>query len=208
MGFLQWLLGEEQPPKDKRQPADPSAKYLPQCAEFTAQLLETKRLPVVENPGINLRPKEFIVLYEKNVELVRTQTSRVGFGVGTRLGRIGGFPIYAGGWQTSPTEQIAVLGNGDLFITNQRILFLGGRTLSFDWDKVVRVSAISFQVAGATLHGMQVDSTKSQKPYIFDSLENPLLFAGIASLLSTSRPERPELTTQQIESIKVVQVEA
>jgi hypothetical protein len=43
--------------------------------------------------------------------------------------RVGGFPIYLGGWKSVPNEELREVGTGELVLTNRRLLFLGAHTL-------------------------------------------------------------------------------
>jgi hypothetical protein len=69
------------------------------------ETLERNRVFVaVEVPGLHLEQGEFTVRHDR-ATLAEFRRATVGGGRGTHV-RVGGFPIYLGGWKSAPMEEL------------------------------------------------------------------------------------------------------
>lgn len=125
---------------------------------FVQGLEATREFRKITLPGLNLGCDEFAIACER-ATLAGVRSIRSGAGVGTRV-RVAGFPVYVGGWQSAPHDDLQAIGEGDLVLTNQRLLFLGPRTLTLPFAQILRVE----QAAGA---GIVVAETKAKTPHVF-----------------------------------------
>ena len=155
--------------------------------EFTSYIrtIEAQgRLPQVTDPDFHTQEGEFIVLAQHGSTMREVRAARVTGGAGTRI-KIGGIPLYLGGAQSRPLDEIRETANGTLYLTNQRLVFIGDkRTLNAPFDKILSVTN---SPAGITVH----QSARSQ-PVSF-TVSNPLIWDGVYGILNILRPESPQL---------------
>jgi hypothetical protein len=79
-------------------------------------------------PGLHLRNGEFVVRHD-TATMAKFVWARVGGSLGTRGVRV---------WKSISKEELREVGTGDLFLTNQRLLFLGTQTFSIPFDKLLK----------------------------------------------------------------------
>jgi hypothetical protein len=166
----------------------PAAEKLDQLIASTRAYIETlersRAFVAVEVPGLHLEQREFTVRHDP-AKLAEFRSARVGGGVGTRV-RVGGFPIYLGGWKSAPMNELREVGVGDLVLTNRRLLFLGVRhTLTIPFDHLLTCE----QKDPA---GLVVSKSRSKTPHVF-FVENEGLWCFLVNWLADNRFEDPKL---------------
>lgn len=155
--------------------------------EFTSYIrtIEAQgRLPQVTDPDFSTQEGEFIVLAQHDATMREIRAKRVIGGAGTRI-KIGGIPLYLGGAQSRPHDEIRETATGTLYLTNRRLVFIGDkRTLNVPFDKILNITN---SPVGITVH----HSTRSQ-PVTF-TVSNPLIWDGVYGILNVLRPDSPQL---------------
>lgn len=119
----------------------------------------SRALPAVWMKNVNARPAEFALLQETDAALLEHKTHRYSLGAGTRL-RLGKIPVYLGGARQFSYESLATTGRGDLYLTNERIVFVSGR-------KAVSIALTDVMGSDTVDGGMVVYSNKREEPYAF-----------------------------------------
>ena len=133
-------------------------------------------------PGLHLEQGEFAIRHDR-ATLAEVRTARIGGGLGTRV-RVGGFPIYLGGWKSVPSEELREVGTGELVLTNRRLLFLGAHTLALPFDRLLTCQ----QMDAALL----VSESRSKRPHVL-ILENAGLWCFLVNWGAASRFKDPKL---------------
>ena len=89
---------------------------------------------MVTVPGLHLRQGEFVVRHDRATlkQFVRT---RVGSSVGMRFLRFRT-------WKSEPKDELRETSTGDLILTNRRILFLGEKTLTIPFEKLLKCEQV------------------------------------------------------------------
>jgi hypothetical protein len=163
-----------------------AAEKLNQLTNATRSYIETldqsRTFAPIALAGLHLEPKEFAIRHD-NATLGEYRRAGVGGGIGTRV-RVGGFPIYLGGWKSVPKEELRTVGTGQLVLTNQRLLFLGAHTLTVPFDKLLTCQQIG--------DGLVVSESRSKRPHAF-VVENPGLWCFLINWVADNRFENPNL---------------
>jgi len=133
-------------------------------------------------PDLHLEQGEFAVRQDR-ATLAEFRRARIGGGLGTRV-RVGGFPIYVGGWKSVPSEELREVGVGDLVLTNHRLLFLGTHTLTIPFDHLLTCEQKDT--------GLVVSESRSKSPHVF-VLENEGLWCFLVNWVADNRFEHPKL---------------
>jgi hypothetical protein len=150
--------------------------------DYLQALEQSRTFAPVAVPGLHLEHGEFAVRNDP-ATLAEYRQARLGGGVGTRV-RIGGFPIYLGGWKSVPKEELREAGTGNLVLTNRRLLFLGARTLTIPFDKLLTCQQIG--------DGLVVSESRSKHPHAL-VVENPGLWCFLVNWVADNRFEGPKL---------------
>jgi hypothetical protein len=150
--------------------------------DYLQALEQSRAFPPLAVPGLHLQHGEFAVRSDP-ATMAEYSRARVGGGVGTRVG-VGGFPIYLGGWKSVPKEELREAGSGQLVLTNHRLLFLGARTLTIPFDKLLTCEQIG--------DGLVVSESRSKHPHAF-AVENPGLWCFLVNWVVDNRFESPKL---------------
>lgn len=147
------------------------------------EALEQRRVfAPVTVPGLHLEQGEFAVRHD-HATLAELRRARVGGGLGTRV-RVGGFPIYLGGWKSAPSEELREVGTGALVLTNRRLLFLGAHTLAIPFDRLLTCQQKD--------SGLVVAESRSKSPHVF-VLEMAGLWCFLVNWVADNRFENPKL---------------
>jgi hypothetical protein len=157
-----------------------------QAAEACAYIAEVSRagaFPTIWMSNVNIKKGEFGLLHEV-ATLYEIRASRISMGVGTRV-KIGKIPIYLGGGQSIPVENLHPTAEGDLYLSNERVIFFSSsRSSTLALKDIVGIDA---SLESITLH-----SAKLQKPKIF-TVTNPAKWSLLIKLLSGKHLESPTL---------------
>jgi hypothetical protein len=163
-----------------------AAEKLDQLTAATRSYIETleqrRTFAPVALPGLHLEPTEFAMRHD-DATLAEFRRARVGGGIGTRV-RVGGFPIYLGGWKSVPKEELRIVGAGQLVLTNRRLLFLGAHTLAIPFDRLLTCQQ--------TDAGLVVSESRRKTPHVF-VLENNGLWCFLVNWMADNRFEDQKL---------------
>jgi hypothetical protein len=146
------------------------------------EALEQGRVFAPVTVPVHLEQGEFPIRHDR-ATMAEVRRARVGGGLGTRV-RVGGFPIYLGGWKSVPSEELREVGTGDLVLTNRRLLFLGAHTLTIPFDRLLTCQ----QIDAALL----VSESRSKRPHVVIP-ENAGLWCFLVNWAADNRFKDPKL---------------
>jgi hypothetical protein len=168
---------------NKRRQATKKLDQLTSATRGYIEALEQSRVfAPIAMPGLHLEQGEFAIRHDR-ATLAEVRRARIGGGLGTRV-RVGGFPIYLGGWKSVPSEELREVGTGELVLTNRRLLFLGAHTLALPFDRLLTCQ----QMDAALL----VSESRSKRPHVL-ILENAGLWCFLVNWAADSRFKDPKL---------------
>jgi hypothetical protein len=133
-------------------------------------------------PGLHLEQGEFGIRHDR-ATLAQVRTARIGAGLGTRV-RVGGSPIYLGGWKSVPSEELREVGTGELVLTNRRLLFLGAHTLAIPFDRLLTCQQMDAALV--------VSESRSKRPHVL-ILENAGLWCFLVNWAADNQFKDPKL---------------
>jgi hypothetical protein len=149
---------------------------------YIEELEQSRTFAPLTVSNLHLEQGEFAIRHER-ATLVELTRARVGGGLGTRV-RVGGIPIYLGGYKSVPNEELRAVGTGDLVLTNRRLLFLGSHTLTIPFNKLLTCQQMDA--------GLAVSETRSKRPHVFLP-ENPGLWCFLLNWVAKHRFDDPKL---------------
>jgi len=145
---------QDQADKLERQVQDSVA----QACNYIQRLNTSRSFPVVWMKNVNAKPGEFGLLHETTT-LFEHKTKRYTLGAGTRL-RVGKIPLYLGGAQHFSYQELEPAADGDLYLTNERVVFISDRkSASVPLKDLIGIEG---NPGAIILH-----SAKRQQPYTF-----------------------------------------
>lgn len=151
-----------------------AGKVADACA-YIQQVNALRAFPTVWMKNVNAKPSEFGLLHEATT-LFEHKTKRYTLGGGTRL-RVGKIPLYLGGAQHFSYQELGPAADGDLYATNERIVFISDRkSASVPLKDLIGIEG---NPAGAIV----LHSGKRQQPYTF-RVANPAMWAMLLKLFS------------------------
>lgn len=150
---------------------------------FISQLEESRELPNI-SVDIDTHPGEFVVMMADSAIYEQKSTGRRGMYAGTRV-KIGKIPIYLGGGQSVSNQAVVKTSDGQLYMTNKRIVFVG---MKRSWD-CKHSDVLSIENG---LDRLVVNSRHSDKPIIFD-VQNGFYWEGLNKLFAQVRIDTPRL---------------
>jgi hypothetical protein len=168
--------------KNRQRAAEKLSQLIASTRAYIETLERSRAFVAVEVPGLHLEQGEFTVRHDR-AKLAEFRSARVGGGVGTRV-RVGGFPIYLGGWKSGPMNELREVGVGDLVLTNRRLLFLGVHTLTIPFNHLLTCEQKD--------PGLVVSKSRSKSPHVF-FVENEGLWCFLVNWLADNRFEDPKL---------------
>ena len=116
--------------------------------------------------------------------LIEVKTKRFNLGGATRL-KVGKIPLYVGGSERFSYEDKVATGEGDLYLSNKRIVFLSPkRSVSIALKDVIGLDG--------ALDSITVHSGKRDKPVSF-MVRNPALWSLLAKLGAAGKLASPNL---------------
>jgi hypothetical protein len=195
IGFalLCWLnhVGKrEQQAKRIRDVKERMQRLTDETTEFVTRIEQDGALPSLETLNVHLQAGEFAVLHEPCVVLRGFNTQYVA--VRRPRTRTVGLGQYPAEWESRPADQMSPLATGDLYLTNKRVLFLGGvRTMSLPWTELLSIKP-TLEAATPSLDSITIATNLSQQPFAF-AVKNPPLWAVMIGWMSAGQPARPEL---------------
>jgi hypothetical protein len=154
-----------------------------EACSYIADVNRTRSYPTVLMQSVSVQKGEFGLLSETS-SLIEIKTKRYNLGAGTRL-KLGKLPIYLGGSKQYSYEDRVPAGDGDLHLTNKRIIFMSPN----------RSAAIAFKdIVGfdASLDSITIHNGKRQKPISF-TVRNPALWSLLAKIASAGNLNTPGL---------------
>lgn len=166
---------------NRRQAATKLGQATAEICGYIEALEQRRVFAPVAVPGLHLEQGEFAIRHDR-ATLAEVRTARVGGGLGTR---VGGFPIYLGGWKSAPSEELREVGTGELVLTNRRLLFLGARTLAIPFDRL-----LTCQQHAA---GLVVSESRSTNPLVVVLETMAGLWGFLVNRAADNRFERPKL---------------
>lgn len=102
-----------------------AAQGVTEACAYIKPVNRARRFPVVSLDNVNQLRGEFGLLRD-SATLIEPRTHRFTIGAGTRL-RLGKFPLYLGGAQSTPVESLRPVATGELYLSNRRLIFLSER---------------------------------------------------------------------------------
>lgn len=167
---------------NRRQAAEQLSQLITSIRTYIESLERSRTFVAVEVPGLHLEKGEFAVRHDR-ATLAQFRKARVGGGLGTRV-RVGGFPIYIGGWKSAPIDELREVGVGDLVLTNHRLLFLGAQTITIPFNHLLNCEQKS--------SGLVVSQSRSKTPHVF-VLDSAGLWFFLVNWLAKNRLDGPSL---------------
>jgi hypothetical protein len=150
---------------------------------FIYQLHESRELPNIP-ANINIQPGEFVVMKTDSAIYEKKSTVHRKIYAGTRV-KIGKMPIYPGGEQSASNQAIVKISDGELCMTNRRLVFVG---MKRTWD-CKHSDVLSIENG---LDRIVVNSRRSDKSVIFD-VANGFYWEGLNKLFTQVRIDTPRL---------------
>lgn len=93
---------------------------------FAQAISELGALPSLHPARLHLQPEEFALLHQAATRLMSYPTVQVPTGKPRHV--VAGLDSYTGPWQSQRSHQLSELAQGDLFLTNKRLVFLASLT--------------------------------------------------------------------------------
>ena len=187
IGAALWWLGSYAKAKQQKQlQKELQAKIDAQTNEarsYIERLNHSRAFPTVEMLNVNAQAGEFGLLHESTT-LFELKSHRVGGGAGTRI-KVGKVPIYLGGFQSTSVEGWAPAADGDLYLTNKRIVFVGS-------SRSVAIALKDLVGLDTELGSVRVHTAKRQKPYLFN-VENSMLWSLLAKMATSGELASPQM---------------
>ena len=182
-----WVLVDLSVQRDQKRSASTraaSARGLTaEARHYVEHLNQSRAFPTVDLHNVTTQPGEFGVLHESST-LFEPKSRRAG---GAARVEVGNSRDYAGGFQSLLVEDFQPTADGDLYLTNARILFVGGaRSVSITFnDPIALVGELGV---------VRVHSPKHRKTYLF-RVSNSLLWSLVAKVVGScelTNPRMPE----------------
>jgi hypothetical protein len=180
--FAMAARGLSQSGRKKRQAAEKFHQLTDATRSYIDGLEQSRAFTPVEVLGLHLEQGEFAVKHD-SATLAEMSRSRVGGGIGTRV-RIGGFPIYLGGWKNVSVEELREVGTGELVLTNHRLLFFGARTLAIPFDRLLECKQQEANLV--------ISESQSKSPHAF-VMDNAGFWYFLVNWMADNRFEDPHL---------------
>ncbi|HJW23920.1 MAG TPA: hypothetical protein VJ576_03400 [Rhodocyclaceae bacterium] len=187
LAFVAWLVLSPFRRKAAERPHQElegrAGRQVAEACAYIANLNRDRVFVPVWMPDVSLKDGEFGCLQEPST-LHELRTRRISMGAGTRV-RIGKVPIYLGGGESIPVEDIRPVADGNLHLTNRRLVFLSPR----------RSAAVALKdVIGidASLDAITVHTSKNEKPKSF-TVGNPAKWSLLIKLMAGEELHSPAL---------------
>lgn len=143
----------------------------------------TRAFPTVWMKNVNSQKGEFGLLGETSTQF-ENKTKSYRLGAATRL-KLGKLPLYLGGSQNFSYEDLVPVADGDLYLSNQRIIFLSDkRSTTIAFKDVIGIDA--------SLDSITIHNRKRQKPITF-TVSNPAIWSLLVKIVSAEKLESPTL---------------
>jgi hypothetical protein len=127
--------------RTRRQTTQKLGELATATRSYLEGLDQSRSFTPVAVPGLHLQRGEFAIRRDQ-ATLAEFARERLGGGLGTRI-HVGGFPIYIGGWKSLPKEELREVGTGNLVLTNHRLLFIGARTVTIPFEKLLTCQQVT-----------------------------------------------------------------
>lgn len=151
---------------------------------FLDELDRTKVIPVQEDPAFRTQASEFIALRHPHARMMEIRTSRLSGWLGTRV-KIAGVPLYLGASKSLPSDELRDVGEGILYLTNKRLMFMGSaRTYASSIDNILNIEN--------GLDWIRIQAARQTKPVTF-TVPNGFFWEGMYRLMVDLRPDSPHL---------------
>ncbi len=159
------------------------AKLTADACQYVTDANNARAFPTIGLEPVKTRRGEFGLLHE-TATLFDVRTRRYSTWAGTRLGA-GALPIYLGGADSVQVQSLEPACAGDLYLSNQRLIFLSDhRSATVALKDVLAISG--------GLNALTVHSSKRQRPFVF-SVANPRTWALLLRLFSSESISAPNL---------------
>ncbi len=150
---------------------------------FLSQIQESREIPIIP-ADFNTQPGEFVVMkadsaiYEQKIKGRR----RMCAGTGVKIEKM---PLYPGSGQSASNKAIVKISDGELYLTNRRLVFVG---IKRSWD-CMHSDVLSIENC---LERIIVNCWHSTKPLMFDVM-NGFYWEGLNKLFTQVRIDSPRL---------------
>lgn len=149
-----------------------ASRLTDEACQFIAQANAARAFPEVSLGNVNILAGEFALLREY-VTLFEQKTKRISGAIGTRV-NIAKMPVYLGSGRSSTYETTDPVADGELVMTNARMVFMSTqRSATIALKDVVGLEA--------GLDTISVHSAKRKTPHVF-AVGNPALWALLAKI--------------------------
>lgn len=149
-----------------------ASRLADEACQFIAQANAARAFPDVSPGNVNIHAGEFALLRERAV-LYEQKTNGVSYGIGTRV-RVAKLPVYLGTGRSSSYETTEPIAEGDLVMTNNRMVFF-----STQRSETIALKDVVGLEAG--LGTICVHAAKRKTPHVF-AVSNPALWALLAKI--------------------------
>ena len=163
--------------------AEKARSQTAEACSYVADANHARAFPTVWMQNVNSQKGEFGLLGQASTQY-ETKTKSYRLGAATRV-KVGKLPLYLGGSQYFSYEDLVAAGAGDLYLSNQRIIFLSDkRSTTIALKDVIGIDAGTDSI---TIH-----SSKRQKPLIF-AVNNPAIWSLLVKVASGEKLDTPNL---------------
>ncbi len=168
--FVWWIVSANSKAKKHRMEQE-----VTEAKEYLAPIIESKTLPVI-TVDVNLQQDEKCCYMESDVPLAEERSVRVSRGGGASFRVTKGVWAHSYSSRSVSQQQIARVDNGTLFVTNKRLIYLGGMH-----NKNIKFSDIlaTHQYRDAICVSVS-SGTNGKNEYFL--VNNPMLVRGMLTL--------------------------
>jgi hypothetical protein len=154
-----------------------------EACSYVADVNHARAFPTVWMQNVNSQKGEFGLLGQASTQY-ETKTKSYRLGAGTRV-KVGKLPLYLGGSKYFSYEDLVPAADGDLYLSNQRVIFLSDkRSTTIALKDVIGIDAGAGSI---TIH-----SSKRQKPLTF-TVSNPAIWSLLIKVVSGEKLDTPNL---------------
>ncbi len=159
-------------------------KMIDEARKFFDQIEYDGAIPEVEALHLNLQSGEFVTLRESPVKLAGFRTVHVAVDDRGREKppQLGFGPAK---WEERRASTVSLLGTGDLYLTNSRLIFLSG-------DQDISISAKSVYAMKASFISFNLSSKESPTPLHF-IVKNPIIWTLMLKWASSGQLKSAKL---------------
>lgn len=163
--------------------AEKARSQTAEACSYVADANHARAFPTVWMQNVNSQKGEFGLLAQASTQF-ETKTKSYRLGAATRV-KVGKLPLYLGGSKNFSYEDLVPVADGDLYLSNRRIIFLSSkRSTTIILKDILGIDA---DTGSITIH-----SSKRQKPLTF-TVSNPAIWSLLIKVVSGEELDTPNL---------------